>query len=169
MTYIHIHAFLINTYIIVLVNISQLKQLQEQPLGAPVGKQESNFEELGERVLRQQRERFREMQQFFEKQQQKLQQDYLKQPKQQHHHHQRTSSSGESSGGMPARLMTLSPAISVRSEKSSSSASSDLTQEWARPRQQPLDLDEHKPVQSFPDVYDEVKFVSSTSDDNTFR
>lgn len=142
----------------------QLKQLQDQPLGAPDGKRESNFEELGERVLGQQRERFREMQQFFEKQQQQMQQDYLKQQRQ-----QRASSSGDSSGGIPARLMTLSPAISTHSEKSSSSASSDATQEWARPRQVPLDLDDHNPVQSFPDLHDEVKFVSSASDDNTFR
>lgn len=111
------------------------------------------------------------MQQFFEKQQQKLQQDYLKQSKQQQQQQQGTSSSRESSGGMPARLMTLSPALSVHSEKSSSSTSSDLTQEWARPRPQPLDdvVDDHKPAQPFPDLYDEVKFVSSTSDDNTFR
>lgn len=112
------------------------------------------------------------MQQFFETQQQKLQQDNLKQSKQQQQQRQQgTSSSGESSGGMPARLMTLSPAISVHSEKSSSSTSSDLTQEWARPRPQPMDdvVDDHKPTQSFPDLYDEVKFVSSTSDDNTLR
>ena len=105
-----------------------MRQLHEQSVGEQ--REESKFEELGEKVLRQQRERFREMQQFFEQQQRKTQGDYLQEQKQQQQQQQRSEVTN-STASLPARFTTLSPTISIEKSRSPTS-SSEATLEWAR-------------------------------------